>query len=310
MVYQIIKARKDDEGLRDNYWIIESANINPEAKLIANDYLESLKLANKSPATVDKYRWVIEMFLTYAPKPLDELESDDVLKWLNTDHKDKKEKTINLFISVLSGFFKYCLEEDYIKKVLVKHRWRPKIPSSIPKHLDSYEQARVKITAESMSVRNRAIVEFLLSSGCRRSEVASLNLEDIDLDNRTATVVGKGKKIREVHFSDECALLLKDYLREHKGENPALFINCLGNRLTGEGIYKITTKLGVKAGLPYNFNPHRCRHTFGRNMIAKGADIQFIGDELGHSDLNTTRVYTRIPSQDIIDEYNKKMGWI
>lgn len=295
--------------MRDNYWVIESANINPEAKLIANKYLESLKIANKSPATVNKYRWVIDMFLTYAPKQLDELESEDILQWL-TDNKDKKEKTVNLFISVLSGFFKFCLDEEYIEKVLVKHRWRPKIPSSIPKYLDSYEQARIKITAESMPIRNRAIVEFLFSSGCRRSEVASLNIEDIDLDNRTAKVIGKGKKIREVYFSEECAILLNEYLREHKRENPALFINCLGNRLTGEGIYKITTKLGIKAGLPNKFNPHKTRHSYGYNMMTKGADIQFIGDSLGHSDLNTTRVYTKIPSQDIRDEYDKKKGWI
>jgi len=241
-------------------------------------------------------------------KTLSQLNSIDGLKVVCST--TEKEKTINLFISVLSGFFKFSLEEEYIEKVLVKHRWRPKIPSSIPKYLDSYEQARIKIISESMSTRNRAIVEFLFSSGCRRSEVASLNIEDIDLDNRTATVIGKGRKIREVYFSDECAILLKEYLREHKGENPALFINCFGNRLTGEGIYKITTKLGIKAGLPYKFNPHRTRHSYGYNMMTKGADIQFIGDSLGHSDLNTTRVYTKIPSQDIRDEYDKKMGWI
>lgn len=296
--------------MREEYWIIKSTDIDSNSMKIANEYLRNLKLANKAPATIDKYRWIIEMFLTYCPKQLDELIPDDVLHWLRTDHNDKKEKTINLFITVLSGFFEFCVLEEYINKKLIKTRWRPKIPDSLPKYLDSHELARVKITSETMTIRNRAILEFLLSSGCRRSEVASLNLEDIDLDNRTAQVVGKGKKIREVHFSVECSILLKEYLREHNKENPALFLSCLGNRLTGEGIYKITTKLGKKTGLLTTFNPHRCRHTFATNMLARGSDLQFIGDELGHSDLNTTRVYARIPSQDIIDEYNKKMGSI
>lgn len=293
--------------MRDEYWIIKSTEVESDALVIANEYLKSLKLRNRSTATIDKYRWVIEMFLTYDPKQLNKLEPDDVLNWLRNNHSDKKERTINLFISVLSGFFRFCLEEEYIDKVLIKTRWRPRIPESLPKFLDSHELAKVKLALEKMSIRDRALVEFLLTSGCRLSEVASLNIKDIDLYNRTAMVMGKGKKIREVHFSIECSILLRNYLREHKRENQALFINKAGNRLTGAGIYKMTIKLGEKAGLLTNLNPHKFRHSFASSMLAKRAELQFIADELGHVDLNTTRIYAKLLSQDIIDEYNKKM---
>lgn len=136
--------------MEDEYWVISSNKIDTANLSIANEYLESLKLRKRSQATIEKYKWVINMFLTYNPRRLNELDSDDVLSWLRTDHANNKEKTINLFISVLSGFFRFCLEEEYIEKVLIKSRWRPKIPDSLPGFFDSHELARVKIASEKL----------------------------------------------------------------------------------------------------------------------------------------------------------------
>lgn len=97
--------------------------------------------------------------------------------------------------------------------MVIKKRWRPKIPQSLPPFLNEQEYERIKLAAESLSLRNRTLILFLFSSGCRRSEVSNLNIEDIDIERRTAKVKGKGKKIRYVHFSEECALVLTDYLQ-------------------------------------------------------------------------------------------------
>lgn len=183
--------------------------------------------------------------------------------------------------------------------------WRPRLPRTLPKYLNSSELARVKIKAEKLSPRDRALVGFLLSSGCRRSEVSGLDVEDIDLDNRTARVLGKGNKIREVHFDEESALILKQYLNNRPKDKKPLFLNQFKERLMPIGIYAITTKLGKKADLLNSFSPHCCRHTFATNMIARGAELEFIGNELGHRDLNTTRIYARILSEQIIAAYRK-----
>lgn len=293
----------------DKYWIIKSSLIEPQSKIIANDYLSLLKFRNLSYHTIVSYRWVLEMFLTHTYKPLDELEPDDILSWLKTQN-DKSRKTVNLYLTILSCFFQFCYTEEYINRQLIKKRWYPKIPESIPKYLDNHEQARLKLASETMSIKKRAIVEFLLSSGCRRSELTALNIEDVDLENCTAKVIGKRKKIREVHFSIEASLLIKEYLKERQSDNNALFVTRTGNRIHNCEVYRITTDLGKKAGLKYSLNPHRYRHTFASNMLARGGEIEFISDELGHVDLNTTLIYTKIPGQDIIDEYNKKMGGI
>lgn len=289
------------------YW--ESANESIPAQNIAilNEYLLSVKLAKKTEATVTKYRSILERFLSQCTIPLDETTSDDVLKWLNEYSEGKSPKTIDLFLSCLSSFFNFCLEEEYIEKMVIKGRWRPKIPQSLPRYLSEQEYARVKLAAENSSLRNRALVLFFFTTGCRREEVSNLNIGDINLEKGTAKVTGKGDKIRTVHFTEECALILKEYLKTRSyDEKDALFLNRKGLRLLPKGIYRVITTIGKKAGI--KLHPHALRHTFATNMLARGAGLELIADLMGHANLNTTRIYARIPTEDMVLAYQNKMG--
>jgi integrase/recombinase XerD len=196
-----------------------------------------------------------------------------------------------------------------MENMVIKKRWGPKISQTLPKYLTEEEYARVRLAAESFNVRDRAIILFLFSSGCRRGEICNLLIGDITLEKRTAKVIGKGKKVRYIHFSVECAIVLKEYLQSrHCEENAPLFMNQFGKPLGSSGVLKILNDLGKKAGLNQSLHPHVCRHTFATNMLARGADLAFIADEMGHADLNTTRIYARIPTEDMILAYQNKMG--
>ncbi|WEG16711.1 tyrosine-type recombinase/integrase [Alkalihalophilus pseudofirmus] len=293
----------------DKYWCTEVEAISESTKAVLNEYLLSLKLANKAEATITKYRAILERFFTECDVPLKKINSDDVLTWLTSYSVDKKPKSIDLVLSTLSSFFQFCLAEEYIDNMVIKKRWRPKIPQAMPHYLTEQELARVKLAAETLSLRNRALVLFLLSSGCRKTEVANLFIKDVQLTKRTAEVRGKGSKIRQVHFSEECALILKEYLqtRSYQPSDP-LFLNKFGGALKQSGIYLVVSNLGKKAGLSQSLFPHCCRHTFATNMLSKGADLEFIADEMGHNNLNTTRVYARIPTEDMMQAYQNKMG--
>lgn len=290
------------------YWQSSNRDIPLSTRTILNEYLLSLKLEKKAEATITKYCYILEVFFSECPVSLDQLTSVDVLNWLNEYSLDKKPRTMDLVLSTLSSFFNFCLAEEYLANTVIKKRWRPKIPNSLPKYLNESEYARVKLAAESLPLRDRALVLFLFTSGCRRSEVSNLNIEDVDINRRTAKVNGKGNKIRHVHFSDECALLLKEYLEKRSDDaNGPLFMNKFGHRLKKTGIFNIVKKLGEKAGLNQSLHPHCCRHTFATTMLARGADLQFIADELGHKNLNTTRIYARIPTEDMILKYQNIM---
>ncbi|MGE7667169.1 tyrosine-type recombinase/integrase [Ureibacillus composti] len=290
-------------------WLSENDEIPNESKEVLNEYLLSLKLANKAESTIVVYRSILGRFLSECNVSIQELTSEVVLKWFIKYSVGKKEKTIDLVFSTLSSFFKFCFVEEYIDTLIMKKRWRPKIPQSLPKYLTEQEYARVKLISEKLSLRDRALVLFIFSSGCRRSEVAQLTIQDVDLDLRTALVRGKGKKIRYIHFSIECALVLKDYLesRSYEPTSP-LFLNHFGNALQAGGIYLIIKKIGEIAGLNNPLHPHCCRHTFATNMLARGAELEFVADELGHNNLNTTRIYARIPTESMRMAYQNIMG--
>lgn len=295
--------------MSDKYWISNSPRLSEEHLIILNEYLLSLKLANKAKATVTKYRSILERFLNECPIPLESLTSEDVLEWLKAFSVGKKDRTIDLFLSCLSSFFQFCLEEDYMENRVLKKRWRPKINPSLPKYLTEEEYSRVMIAAEELSLRNRALVLLLFSSGCRIGELCNLLIQDVDLSERTAIVQGKGNKIRTIHFSIECAIVLQEYLtsRDYQDDDP-LFLNKFGQALGQSGVKKVVGHFGKMAGLTQSLHPHVCRHTFATNMLARGADIQFIAEELGHADLNTTRVYARIPTEEMMTSYQNKMG--
>ncbi|WP_256378143.1 tyrosine-type recombinase/integrase [Sporosarcina sp. D27] len=291
------------------YWESTAGHLLEETRQALSEYLLSLKLADKAEATIEKYRRIIEAFFQQCTIPLEEITSDDVLTWLTTISKGKKARTVDLYLSAVSSFFSFCLEEEYMEKTVVKKRWRPKIPHSLPKYLDEFEYARVKVSSEQLPIRNRALLLFLFSTGCRVSEVASLHVQDIDFDKRKVDVTGKGRKIRQIYFSEECGLVVQDYLdkRSAKPSDP-LFMNKFGDGLQVQGIRKVLKKVGGEAGLVQSFHPHMCRHTFATNMLARGADLQFIADVLGHADLNTTRIYAQIPTEEMLLTYQNIMG--
>lgn len=291
------------------YWESTNVSVPLKSRTILNDYLLSIKLEKKAPATIIKYRRILERFLYECTIPVEDLTSDDVREWLDGYSSGKKPKTMDLIFYTLSSFFTFCLNEEYMERTVMKKRWKPKVPKSMPKYLDEFEFARVKRIAEQIPIRDRALILFLFSSGCRVSETSNLNIQDVSLDKRTAKVIGKGEKIRHIHFSEECSLVLKEYLktRSYEPVDP-VFMNRYRKRLLVSGIRKVLKIVGMKAGLPQSFHPHCCRHTFATNMLARGADLQFIADELGHSDLNVTRVYAQIPTEDMKLKYQNIMG--
>jgi integrase/recombinase XerD len=292
--------------MRNQCWVIENDQIDDETLKIINEFLKNKMADDKSTNTLKKYRFLLEKFFLHCRKSLWDLTPDDASDWLCSQYGDKKACTRTLIISALSSFFKYCQDERHLDRDLIKRSWRP-IPKSIPKYPGKDEQAVCRLQAEKEPLRDRVIYEFLLSSGCRRSEMFGLDVKDVDIPNRTATVLGKGNKTRQVHFSEGCAILLQKYLEKHPKDTDALFLNRSGDRFSGKGIYRVTARLGQMADLDH-LTPHRLRHTFATNFHAKGANLDFIKEELGHKDIDITRSYAKIPDQELIAAYRKHMG--
>ncbi|MCG7337171.1 site-specific integrase [Sporosarcina sp. ACRSM] len=299
------KWEKEDA---EKYWELSKPIVNQENQEVIHEFLLSIRVANLSPQTIYQYKFFLEKFFGDRQEQFSNLTPDDIQEWLIQQQQNLKVSTIRYRIGVLASFYTFCVDEGYMEKIPIKRRWYPRLPKPVPKYLEKPEIAKVRQVCEKQNLRNRVIVEFLLTSGCRIGEVHQLNKKDVDLEQRTARVTGKGNKIREVHFSETCAILLERYLETADAEHPALFVSDRGTRLSIRSKQGIVEQIGQKAGVVGKLHPHRMRHTFATELLTKGAELSFIADELGHTNLQTTKIYARMPKWKLLSLYRMYMG--
>ena len=154
--------------------------------------------------------------------------------------------------------------------------------------------------------REKALVEFLVSSGCRLSEVAQLNVSDLDLIGRTVRVTGKGDKDRVVYFSVRARLMVQEYIVQRKGGD-GLFVSSKSpyEPLKPRAIQRIIRAISERAGLEKHVHPHLLRHTFATLALNGGMDIAVIQRLLGHENIATTQIYAEMSDETIRHQYNK-----
>ena len=158
-------------------------------------------------------------------------------------------------------------------------------------------------TTEPLGLRDRALLELLYASGVRVSEVAAIDITDIEMNTREARVLGKGSKQRVVLLGSTAVGWLQRYLADSRPKlaarrsEPAMFLNKLGGRLTERGIQMIVKKHALAAGLDSEFHTHNLRHSFATHMLNGGADLRVVQDLLGHESPATTQIYTHVSAE-------------
>ncbi|WP_100374097.1 tyrosine-type recombinase/integrase [Bacillus sp. FJAT-45037] len=289
-------------------WKTSKVILNQENKQLIEEFLLMMKLSNRSLQTIYSYKLWLQTFFADELRAFDQLSSEDIYEKLIPYIDGKNVASSRRRLSILSSFYTFCIQEEHLSTSPIKKRWYPKIPQPLPKYLDKETISKTRFQSESMPLRDQTLVELFLATGCRVGELHLLNIEEVNLETRTARVIGKGRKIRYVHFTDRCALLLEKYLASRRDDSPALFVSRYLKRLSIRGMQHVIEKIGEEAGLDFRLHPHRFRHTFATELLAKGADLAFISEELGHSNLATTQIYARLPKREIVSMYRKFMG--
>lgn len=282
----------------------------PPIEEVVDDFLRSptKKKKKKSPHTKTNYKQVLKLFCLQCTKALQDITFDDVRTFLDANWGKCKASTYVNRLWALSSFFGYCLELGYITRIPIKKIWYPKIPQALPKALNYNDLALVEVTIESLPLRDRCIIKLLGDTGIRREECSSIKIDDLDLDNRQVTVIGKGQKKRTVPFTEACRELLKDLVSRAKPGQIYLFINRFGKQLSTQSIYQATTLVGTLIGLPKSLNPHRLRHTLASHLSSKGCDLLTIAAILGHAGLRTTLRYIDVDNEDLRRKYHQRIG--
>jgi len=206
-------------------------------------------------------------------------------------------------LSAIRSFYRYLMREGMITTNPIEKASSPKLDKRLPSFLTLDEIKRLLEAADlsdPAGQRDRALLELLYASGLRVSELAQLNLEQVDLDTNEVRVWGKGSKERVVLMGKPAAEALNTYLTQGrpkllgKKKNSAFFLNPDGGRLSERSIQRMLEKYAKLAGIGKRVHPHMLRHTFATHLLDGGADLRVVQELLGHTSLNTTQIYTHV----------------
>lgn len=232
------------------------------------------------------------------------IERTHVRAWLasltarKADHKGARASVLRR-ASALRSLLRFLREEGALKGDPFAGVTLPKRERKLPRF--ATESEMTALLDERRSPRDQALLELLYSSGLRRSEVAGLNVGDVDFLSGTVRVFGKGAKERVVPVGDTALGRLRQYLKTRSAQaSEPVFVNARGGRLSGAGIALIVRKASGR-----RLTPHKLRHSFATHLLNAGADIREVQEMLGHKSLNATQVYTHVSLQRLRDAYSK-----
>ena len=263
-----------------------------------NDYLY---FQHKSKSVQQHYSYYKDSIVNFLDnKKLSELSLDDVREWEDYLLSGRCQNTVRSYVGGLKQVLKYAHLRGYrtLEPSLVIAPAR--IPVTMP--YVTPEEVRLMIK-RSPSIRTKFILSLLYASGCRLSEILQLNRDSIV--NRQFTVIGKGRKERICFIDSRTEELMNQYLATRDDGSDALLVsNRYKERISASTLQLIVKNAVSYAGIDYkHITPHTFRHGHATNLIKNGADIRYVAEDLGHSNVNTTMVYTHLENPDLKRKY-------
>ena len=288
---------------KQTYEVIEYDDYN--GKLL-NLYLGSLAVEGKSPKTIQRYALVLKMFNENLQKSLRDVTTND-LRYYLACYKSQRHvsgTTLDGMRRVFTAFFNWLEVEEYIVKSPARRVSR--IKKDTKKERELHEDELEKLANGCRNIRDRALIEFMYATAARVSEVAGINISDVDFQDKSVLLHGKGGKDRTSFFTDKAAYYLKEYLKTRTDDNEALFVSLKNpkNRVTKDSIEQMVRSLGRKVDLN-KIHPHRFRVTRITILVNRGMALQDVQEIAGHADINTTQMYYRGNREHVRAEYMK-----
>ena len=267
-----------------------------------------------SDKTKESYKNDLDVYKEYLSdrdiNSVSNIDKDDIKDFIK-DRSIEEASTVAHNLTVIKNFHKYLLKEGVVSEDVSLYIERPKLRKLLPKTLsieDVDKLLDIKLDS-SFDYRNKAMLELMYGCGLRVSELINLEINDIDMINCQIRILGKGSKERIIPLGEYSIDYLKKYMnvRDSLLKDKAcskLFVNNHGSGMTRQGFFKILKKLLKEKGLNPDVSPHTLRHSFATHLINRGADLRSIQEMLGHSDISTTKIYTEVSDEKVIDDYN------
>lgn len=259
-----------------------------------------------SPKTIEYYEATLRHMDKSLAKPYTQIESDDLRRYLSDYETERgsSKVTIDNIRRIMSSFFSWLEDEDYIVKSPVRRIHRVKTAQITKETLSDEELETLRDACESK--RDLAVVDLLASTGMRIGELIRLNVADVNLQERECVVTGKGNKQRPVYFDARAKLHLAEYLETRADNNSALFVSLdsKARRITVGGMELRLRNLGKKVGVS-RVHPHKFRRTLATHAIDKGMPVEQVQKLLGHAKIDTTMHYAMVNQNNVKASHRK-----
>lgn len=289
-------------------------------KYLLNDFVYYLNNERGlSKNTIDAYMRDLKGYQLFLAKyhkieRVDQIETKHVEGFLKSvKNQGLSAKSISRKLTSIKAFHQFLLMEKEVDLDITSKIARPKIEKSLPSVLSVDEVVSLLEAIDkstTLGLRNIALLELIYGSGLRVSELLSIKLKDIHMQQSYVVVTGKGSKERIVPISDMALIAIRNYLVKArdllvKDKTDFLFLNSQGQPLSRVGFFKNLKKLSTDAGLdPDKVSPHTLRHSFATHLLENGMDLRSLQNLLGHEDISTTQIYTHISQTRLRQVYN------
>lgn len=270
-----------------------------------------------SPLTVDAYRRDILKLYDYCREQgigeWRDIEEPDVRSFIAALHRrGKSGRSLQRVLSAIRSFFRYLVAQGTVERDPAQGVRAPKSGRKLPRVLDVDQAMRLmEIDAKDpLACRDKAMWELMYSSGLRVSELAGLDLPDLDMDDRKVRVLGKGNKQRVIPVGRFALRALTSWLN-HRAElmgyaqQAAMFVTRRGRRLAVRSIQKRLKHWAVRQGIDAEVHPHMLRHSFASHLLESSGDLRAVQELLGHANISTTQVYTHLDYQHLAVVYDQ-----
>ena len=302
-VEQMDQIRRNVVELLDKFAMTELKEQDLEDDDLLACYLDAMKVQNRSPLTINRYEYIIKNVMKAVKVPTRRINVYHLRNYIAKEQaRGLKDSTLEGIRQVISAYFNWLQREALIEKNPTANLGAIKCEKKNKKRYTDIELAKLQISCES--VRDRAILHFLSSTGCRVSEMTNLNREDVDLERLECVVHGKGNKERVVFMSDVAGETIREYLDGRKDDNEALFVGRCKERLQPGGVRFMLNALAEKAHVEH-VHPHKFRRTRATELTRRGMPIQVVAKILGHEKIDTTMKYLDIDNEQMKSEFRR-----
>lgn len=270
-------------------------------------FIVAKKIEGMAESSIKEYHFCLKDFFEHMDKRCEFITTNDIRIYLYNLQKSSNmsNRSLDNRRLVLNSFFNWCYLERYLPRnpcapiKPIKYTTKPRHP------LSEIEMEQLRDACSND--RDKALVEFLYSTGCRVSEISKIKIRDVDFNTNEVVVFGKGSKYRTVYINSRCEYRLKRYLKDRADNSPWLFpiSRAPYTSLKPTGIWEILHKLGKTAEIARNVFPHLVRHTMATDGIKRGMPVEEMQQILGHVSMDTTLIYAEICTDNIKHSHHK-----